>query len=102
MFNITEIKLGTVKVGIPVLLEYPYTDVGLVTKIVSPCDCSEVYNKAKEQMIVIKYTPKPIPEHLKAVGQYKVAKSATITYNGTAPEAPEMIQTLTFEAIVKK
>ena len=101
MFNTTNINLGVIRVGIQQIIEFPYDNISLITKIKPSCDCSEAYNLASEGKLVVKYTPKPIPVHLKEVGQYRKAVSINVTFTTTEPGNPEATQTLTFEATIK-
>ena len=55
----THIDLGAIKVGVQQVLHFPYNEtLKMVTKMVSPCDCSTPMQEKDKSRIVIKYTPK--------------------------------------------
>lgn len=100
MFTITKKELGTLKVGKEVSVEYPYTDIKIITRMESPCDCSVPHDIRTNNKVIIKYTPKPIPQHLKLEGKksYKVEK--TITVNFLDSNKVNRIQNLVFTATI--
>jgi len=56
--------IGTVKVGVKQVVEYPIEPMTGNFKITSPCDCTKVHIDNKNRKITVIYYPKAIPKHL--------------------------------------
>lgn len=100
MFKNTEIDAGHLKVGREVTLEYPYEDIRLVTRITSPCDCTDVKNDWKNNKVVVKYKPKDVPEHLKAIGKYSYSVNKVIEVAYTNTSGQDCTQKLILKATI--
>lgn len=79
MFHKTEIDLGKIKVGSQNIFEFPYENVDYISRVVSPCVCTDVTNYVKEKIIRSKYIPKPIPIHLNVI-EFPVEYTIKIEY----------------------
>lgn len=100
MFTVTKKELGTLKVGREVTIEYPYTDIKVITSMQSPCDCSVPHDIRTNHKVVVKYTPKPIPQHLKLEGKKSYIVQKTITVNFLDNNKVNRIQNLIFTATI--
>lgn len=102
MFVRTSHDFGTVKVGVLLEVEFPYTeDIAYISQFKNPCDCSDVSNHPKERKVVVKYRPAPIPPHLKnnGVTQVSIAKVIEVKFN-TTDGIGDLTQNLAFTALV--
>lgn len=85
------------KVGEEQILSFPYENIELITRIESPCSCSEPRNLADKSKIVVKYKPVDIPKHLEQEGKmnYTTTKIIKVEYNSTdgTPMKEELIFT---------
>lgn len=88
------------KVGVTQILTFFYKDNVKVTKIVSPCACSEPKDNPLEQSISIKYKPNSVPKHLKLEGKtnYVTTKNIDVYYH--TGDGIEQYQKLSFEAFI--
>ena len=74
------VDIGSVKVGVKTTIVFKAIEIPEIKSLQSSCGCSTPhYDKSKKELIVI-YTPKDIPVHLKSVGHYATGKSITVTY----------------------
>ena len=82
MFKLTEIDLGTVHSGKELIVEFPYDNIRLITKTVASCDCAIPSDSNKTKKIVVKFTPKKVPQHLVAEGRssYNTEKHIEVFY----------------------
>lgn len=82
MFKLTEIDLGTVQSGKELIVEFPYDNIRLITKTIASCDCAIPSDFNKKKKIVVKFTPKAVPQHLINDGRssYKTEKNIEVHY----------------------
>jgi hypothetical protein len=80
MFDEITKNLGTLKAGVKYTIDFAYKSGAVITNMISPCDCSNIVDLAKESKVRITYTPKPLPVHLKQEGKssYKTDKNFDI------------------------
>lgn len=96
MFELTNVKLGMVKQGRSVKVEYPFRDIYKMVKFESACECNNVYVDGSNKRVVVDYTPRQVPPDRSS---YYTVKLVTIFYI-PAPGAQEHQQQVTFEATV--
>lgn len=99
MFVNTIINLGKIKVGSKNVFQFPYSDVDYISRVTSPCVCTDVSNHVREKVIRGSYTPKPIPDHLKLEGVTEQPIKYTITVK-YVKDGHEITQELTFTATI--
>lgn len=99
MFLTDKINLGEVKVGSKNSLEFPYSDIDYISRVTSPCVCTNVSNHVKDKMIKGSYVPAPIPIHLKVEGMTKHPRDYTITVE-YVKDGHTITQQLKFTAII--
>ena len=101
MFLTTRVNLKRIPVGKQVVIEFPYSErVNFITKMISPCDCSLPYNIKEERKVIVKYTPKPVPEHLRLQGKSSYLADKTFTIYYVNMEGGEEIATVSFTATI--
>jgi hypothetical protein len=104
MFKLTEQNIGYVKPKKIVEVIFPFSDIEKFTKLESPCDCSTPSFNMKENVVIVKYTPREIPVHLRVAGKtyYTVKKTVTVYFTSTNNQPGiEHMQVLTFTATIK-
>lgn len=100
MFRLTEVKLGVVKAKTPLSIEFPYDGIKVITQTTSPCDCAVPKNNPEQKKMIVKYTPKPVPVHLKQLGKgsYTTEKQIFVYY--IAEDGEQKSQVLTIKATI--
>lgn len=89
--------LGTLKVGQVTKFTFNANKKLNITRVVPSCFCLTASYNEETNTINVKYTPTPIPVHLKAEGRYNSTKTILVYYQDGRTE------TLTFTAkIIKK
>jgi hypothetical protein len=94
MFPVSHKDLGTLRAGIRIAVDFPYTDnIATLTNIRSPCDCTDSNYLPNERVVRIYYTPKAVPEHLRLENKnsYNTQKTFTVTF--TTKDNPGNTQT---------
>lgn len=82
MFSKINVDLGNVKSGKMQVASFPYNGelIHKIVRMISPCDCSVPENDVANQRVIVRFTPKPVPQHLKLQGvlEYTTTKSITV------------------------
>lgn len=100
MFKLTEVKLGVIKAKTPLTIEFPYEGIKVITQTTSPCDCAVPKNIPEQKKMTVKYTPKPVPVHLKQEGKKSYATEKQIFVYYIADNGEQRSQTLTIKATI--
>lgn len=100
MFKLINQDLGTKIAGKELILEFPYDNIKVITRMESPCDCSIPSDIRTQNKVVVRYTPKKVPQHLVAEGKnfYKTEKNILVTYLDS--NETQRTETLTFTATI--
>lgn len=96
MFHKIEIDLGRIKVGSENKFEFPYKDLDYISRITSPCVCTNITNYVKEKVIKGEYKPNSIPIHLN-VTELPVSYTIAVEY---MKDEIQYNQNLVFKAII--
>lgn len=101
MFKTTEYYFDVLRVGVLYTIEFPYEGDVYVRNIETPCDCTDVANEISNHRVVVKYTPKEVPQHLRAEGKssYIADKIVNIYYQETL-DGPEKAVSLRIKATI--
>lgn len=100
MFKLTKIELGVKKVGTEVTLDFPYENIKLIKRMESPCDCSIPTDFRTQNKVQIKYTAKPVPQHLLLEGKHSYRTEKNILINYLDNNDIDRTETLTFTATI--
>lgn len=74
-------NLGELKVGRKKKIIFKRTSTELnIKSITSSCGCSKPFYDEINKQIIVTYTPKKIPHHLKSQGYYNSVKHITVFY----------------------
>ena len=73
-------NLGTITVGKTQRVVYQSLTSLEVKNISSSCGCTSPTYDAGKKELVVKYTPNPIPVHLRTLGFYNSVKTITVYY----------------------
>ncbi len=76
-FTLVSKDLGYIKVARKQQLKFPYKDIN-IDRIEVSCDCTGARDDKENHRVIVEYTPKPIPEHLKTQGYYITQKTITV------------------------
>ena len=101
MFKLTDQHIGHVKVGRSYNLSFSYEDIE-ITKMTSPCDCSDIADDKVNKQVLITYRPKPIPDQVLEQGRTSYAVHKLFTITGINPQGLEVIIQLSFTAVVNE
>lgn len=82
MFTNPDRDLGTLQSGKEVVVDFPYEDGIIITKIISPCDCAVPTDFRKAKRVQVKFVPKKVPKHLELqnIKSYKTEKNLTVHF----------------------
>jgi hypothetical protein len=102
LFPITNISLGQIPPRKTITIIFPYNSVQKISKMVSPCDCSQPEDNREKSRIIVRYTPKEMSEHIKASGaEHQVVKKTITVFYFTQDESSKEKQIeLSFTAAI--
>jgi len=100
-FLVTDLNIGFVKPGKVEHIEFPYEGDVKFTKAESPCGCSLPYFDEDKKVIIVRYTPNSMPEHLKAQGKTQLTVKKQVTVFWIDEQGIEQSQILSFTGTVR-
>lgn len=108
MWKQKNIDLGEVKVGKEIIINFEYLGDITVNKnrwgkddITVSCGCTSAVFNSKDKVLKVRFTPNPIPTHLKQEGKVSYSSQKSITINYKDADGKDIIDRLVFTAIVK-
>jgi hypothetical protein len=92
MFKQTIRNLERVKIGTKFEIKFPYDNVERIVSVESSCDCSTPIIEEENHRVIIQYTPKAVPVHMKLENRssYTFRKTFPVYYIPSGETEPKL------------